>query len=99
MRLTQLLLFARRARGDVAASCATLTHVHVLGDGAYDGFIVWAEARDDERVALDITITTTARKGDVVTVIARAYARDPVALVGLPCTLIVENGTPRVELD
>ncbi len=92
-------MFARRARGGVTASCATLTRVHALDDGTYEAFIVWAETRDDERVALDITITTTARKGDVVTVIARAFARDPVALVGLPCTLIVENGAPRVEFD
>jgi hypothetical protein len=67
-----------------------------LDDGHYDAFIVWAEARDDGRIAFDLTFTTGANKGDVLTVLARS-TRDPIALVGLPCTLIVENGDPRID--
>jgi hypothetical protein len=69
-----------------------------LVDGAYDTFIVWAEARDDGRVAFDLTFTTGAHKGDMITVLTRTSA-DPIALVGLPCTLVVENGQPRVDLS
>jgi hypothetical protein len=91
--------FARRARCGDVTSCATLACVHALDDGTYDAFIVWAETRDNDRVTLDITITAGVHSGDVVSVVARAFRHDPVALVGLPCTLVVRDGVPRVELD
>lgn len=69
-----------------------------LSDGRYDAFIVWADAHDDGRIAFEITITTGAHKGDVVTVLARSSA-DPIALVGLPCTLLVEDGAPRLDFS
>jgi hypothetical protein len=69
-----------------------------LADGHHDAFIVWAEARDDGRIAFDLTLTTGANKGHVITVLARS-TRDPIALVGLPCTLIVEAGEPRIDFS
>jgi hypothetical protein len=66
-------------------------------DGTYDAFVVWAETRDDSTVALDLTITTGARKGEVLSLRASSTPRDPIDLVGLPCTLVVENAEPRVE--
>ena len=68
-----------------------------LDDGSYDAFIVWAEERDDGRIAFDLTITTGPYKGDVITVLGPARG-DPIDLVGLPCTLVVEAGVPRIEL-
>jgi hypothetical protein len=69
-----------------------------LADGTYDAFIVWADARDDGHIAFDLTITTGTLKGDVITVLARSL-RDPIALVGLPCTLVVEHGQPRIDFS
>ena len=78
----------------------------LLDDGTYDAFIVWADARDDERghqqIALELTITTGAHKGEVVDIVAtklttRDSTRAAIDLVGLPCTLVVEDGEPRVE--
>jgi hypothetical protein len=67
-------------------------------DGRYDAFIVWADARDDDRVEFQLAITTGAHKGDVVEIVATNFAtRDPIDLVGLPCTLVVERGQPRIE--
>jgi hypothetical protein len=66
-------------------------------DGTYDAFVVWAETRDDGTVALDLTITTGARKGEVLSVRASSTPRAPIELVGLPCALVVEHGEPRVE--
>jgi hypothetical protein len=66
-----------------------------LDDGRYDAFVVWAEARDDGRIACDLTITSGAHKGEVLTVLARATG-DPIALVGISCNLVVENGQPRI---
>jgi hypothetical protein len=68
-----------------------------LADGVYDAFVVWAETRDDGAIALDLTITTGARKGDVVSVRATSAPRDAIDLVGLPCTLRVSSGRPTVE--
>jgi hypothetical protein len=68
-----------------------------VNDGRYDAFVVWAEMRDDGTIALDLTITTGARKGEVLSLRASSTPRDPVDLVGLPCTLVVEHAQPRVE--
>ncbi len=69
-----------------------------LADGSYDAFIVWAEARDDGQIAYELTFTTGVHKGDVITVLARSNA-DPIALIGLPCVLVVERGQPRIDLS
>jgi hypothetical protein len=68
-----------------------------LEDGTYDAFIVWAEERVDGTIALDLTITTGAQKGDVVSVRATDAPRDAISLVGMPCTLHVSAGQPRVD--
>ena len=68
-----------------------------LADGVYDAFVVWAETRDDGAIALDLTITSGARKGDVVSVRATNAPRDAMELVGVPCMLHVRAGEPFVE--
>jgi hypothetical protein len=68
-----------------------------LADGMYEAFVVWAEEREDGALALDLTITTGARKGDVVSVRATDAPQDAIALMGIPCTLHVSEGQPRVE--
>ena len=67
-----------------------------ISDGNYDAFVIWAETRDGS-VALELTITTGAHKGEVVALRASNAPRDPLELVGLPCTLVVDNSEPRVE--
>ena len=62
-----------------------------LDDGRYDAFIVWAEQRDNG-IALECAITAGAHRGDVVTIVSNTLpTKDELALVGLPCTLIVER--------
>jgi hypothetical protein len=74
-------------------------HDAPLDDGRYDAFILWAQARDDG-IALECTITTGAHRGDVVDIVSpRQSTLDALDLVGLPCTLVVEGDTIRVELD
>jgi hypothetical protein len=77
---------------------ATMQKVDIpLADGVYDAFVVWAETRDDGTIALDLTITTGASKGDVVSVRATRAPRDAIDLIGVPCTLNVRAGEPVVE--
>ena len=67
-----------------------------LDDGTYDAFIVWAERRDNG-VALELTITTGAHRGDVINIVTSTFAtRDALDLVGLPCTLEVFGDEIRV---
>jgi hypothetical protein len=93
----------RDARRRVLASIFPRTHairataVTTLRDGSYDAFIIWAERRDDG-VALECTITSGEARGDVINIVTSSFvARDPLSLVGLPCTLVVRDNQIRVE--
>jgi hypothetical protein len=67
-----------------------------LSDGTYDAFIIGAEQRDDA-VALECAITSGEQRGDVVNIVTSSFAaRDPLSLLGLPCTLIVRDNQVRV---
>ncbi|MCU1429113.1 MAG: hypothetical protein JWL83_3113 [Actinomycetia bacterium] len=56
------------------------------------------DANFDTDVEFQLAITAGAHKGEVIELIASNFAtRDPIELVGLPCTLVVDNGTPRIE--
>jgi hypothetical protein len=73
-----------------------------LADGRYDAFILSAETRA-HGVALSCTITTGAHRGDVVDLVSTQFAakqfmvRDPLDLVGMPCTLVVAGDEIRIE--
>lgn len=72
-----------------------------LEDGTYDAFVI--DARDDEEISgamrVELTITSGARKGEVVNVRATNVQRDVIALIGMPATLRVENGEPHLTID
>lgn len=67
-----------------------------LSDGSHD--VVVVDAREDERgvVHLELAVTSGAHKGDVVHVAARSFARDALDVLGLPATIHVHEGVPRV---
>ncbi len=67
----------------------------MLPDGTYDAFVVWAED-DDGALKLDLTITSGPHKGEMVSISGPAGG-DPLALTGMPCTLVVSDGKPRLE--
>jgi hypothetical protein len=77
-----------------------------LPDDVYDAFVVWIDERDDDMFATDLTVISGAHKGDVVCVVAARKAvcaglgvgmhADALDLVGVPCTLHVEHGQPRI---
>jgi hypothetical protein len=70
-----------------------------LENGRYDAFVLWAEKRDDG-VALECTITTGSHKGSVVDLVSNTLVvHDELALVGVPCTLVVDGDEIRVEID
>lgn len=69
----------------------------MLPDGRYDAFVIWAERPDDGPLTLELTVVSGDHKGEVVSIIGDPRSGDPLALTGLPCTLVVADGTPRLE--
>ena len=70
-----------------------------LADGRYDVIIIDAKNIDARTTRVDFAITSGALKGEVASVRAHDLQRDETALLGLPATLFVENGTPRLAFD
>ena len=69
-----------------------------LEDGRYDAFILSAETRDGGAVAMSCAITTGTHRGDVVDLVSTQFTtRDPLDLIGLPCTLVVRGDEIRIE--
>ena len=75
--------------------------VRMLDDGSYEAIVVDVDTDDarDNVVRIELTITAGARKGDVVSVRAVGITRDAIDLLGVPATLFVENGRPRITFD
>jgi integrase len=77
----------------------------MLDDGVYDAIVVDAthiDAQNDAtraHITIELVIASGARKGEVVALRARDEDIDPIDVLGLPATLIVENGVPRVHLE
>jgi hypothetical protein len=68
-----------------------------LIDGTYSVIVVDA-VEDTERddMNLDLAITQGSAKGEVVRVRASSLKRSAVDLLGLPATLVVRDGVPRI---
>jgi hypothetical protein len=70
-----------------------------LPDGQYDALIVDAEILDETTLKLEIVITRGDAKGEVIALRGPHLADDAMTLLGLPVTLRVVDGVPRIELD
>ena len=84
----------------------------VIPDGRHDVLVVDAQTDEMGSVHLELAVTTGPNKGDVVRLVMTAApgsggepvpgggaSRDPIDLLGLPGTLVVEDGRPRLTLD
>lgn len=70
-----------------------------LDDGVYDAIVIDAREDDENVLHVDLALTRGAHKGDVITLTGDAFARDAIALLGLPATLRVVDGEPHLTLD
>lgn len=83
-----------------------------LADGTYDVIVVDADPVDGApgdgapgdvggagAVSLDLAVLAGPAKGEIVSVRATGLDDDPVLLLGIPGTLTVEGGVPRVRLE
>lgn len=70
-----------------------------LPDGTYDALVVDANPADGGAVALELTILGGEHKGAVVQVASADVDDDPAMMLGIPATLTVDGGVPRVVLE
>jgi hypothetical protein len=73
--------------------------MNALSDGDYDVFIIDAEIFDENTLKLEIVVLNGDAKGSVIALRGPHLARDASSLLGLPATLRVVDGVPRVQLD
>lgn len=70
-----------------------------MPDGRYDVFIVDAEKVDDQTMRVELAMVTGDDKGNVFAIRGPLLDDDPVMILGLPATLVVTDGIPRLEVD
>lgn len=70
-----------------------------LPDGRYDAIVVDAEALADGAVSLTVTVLAGPHKGEVIELRGPGGERDPVESLGVPATLTVTDGQPRLTLE
>lgn len=70
-----------------------------LADGRYDVFILDAEILDARTMRVEFAFVSGEEKGDVLAVRGPHLARVATSLIGLPATLLVVDGAPRIELE
>lgn len=71
-----------------------------LPDGSYDAIVVDADNLDDGGVGLQLTVLAGPSKGEVVELRGPAAPGvDALDLLGVPATITVADGVPRVRLE
>ena len=66
----------------------------VLEDGSY----AFGDALDGSCL-VELTILAGPHKGEVVTVRGAGVGQDPIDLLGIPATITVSEGAPRVRFE
>ena len=70
----------------------------MLEDGEYDVIVVDART-EGGALHLDLTVLSGPHKGEVVSMRAERLEIDELAALGMPATLTVVDGAPRVAFD
>ena len=70
-----------------------------IPDGTYDAIVVDASDAGDGAVALELTVLAGELKGRVLEVRGPGDGGDPIDLLGVPATITVVDGRPRVRLE
>jgi hypothetical protein len=71
----------------------------VLDDGCYDAIVFDVDDIGDGAVAVELTVLAGDHKGEVVSLRTDAWTGDPSDLLGIPATITVIGGAPRVGFE
>lgn len=85
-----------RRNDAVGATLLSMADGPILDDGSYEALVVDASPAEDDSVSLDLTIVAGPNKGHVVTIRATGLGGDPLDLLGMPATIVVAEGRPKV---
>ena len=70
-----------------------------LPDGTYDAIVVDADDVGDGVITLELTVLAGTEKGRVVEMRGPRGEHDAIDLLGVPATITVTDGTPRLRLE
>lgn len=70
----------------------------MLDDGTYDALVFDAD-EDGDGLNVELTILSGEHKGAVVSVRTTGWSGDAIALLGIPATITVADGTPSVTFE
>ena len=74
--------------------------MNVLPDGTYEAIVIDADPADPGPGTLvELTLVAGEHKGEVVALTADGWEGVELDLLGLPATLTVEAGQPRLTID
>ena len=71
----------------------------MLQDGTYDALVFDADETEGGGVAVELTILAGEHKGEVVSVVSHDWQGDALDLLGIPASLVVTGGRPRVTFE
>ena len=71
----------------------------MLEDGTYDALVFDADEHPDGGIAVELTILAGPHKGEVASIVSHDWAGDALDLLGIPATLTVTDGQPRVTFE
>lgn len=70
-----------------------------LPDGTYDAIVVDADDVGDGVTSVELTVLAGPHKGQVLELRGPRGDRDPIDLLGVPATITVVEGRPRLRLE
>ena len=73
--------------------------MHAMPDGRYDVFIIDAETIDETTMRVEFALVDGVDKGNIIALRGPHLADDPLSLLGLPATLFVRDGAPRLVVE
>ena len=71
----------------------------MLEDGTYEALVFDADDHPDGGIAVELTILAGEHKGAVVSVVSHSWTGDALDLLGIPATITVAGGHPRVTFE
>lgn len=72
----------------------------MLEDGTYDAIVFDVDdSADGDTLTVELTVLAGAHKGEVVSLRTSDWSGDAIDLLGVPATLTVVGGEPRIRFE
>ncbi|QXC62879.1 hypothetical protein KSP35_08900 [Aquihabitans sp. G128] len=72
----------------------------MLPDGTYEAIVVDADdGPEPGTLRLELAIAAGPHRGEVLPIAVAGLRRDPLDLLAVPATVVVEGGAPRLTLE